>query len=261
MKDLPNPFASSYGSGRPPEHEPEPEPLRWLTFVAVALMMTTIAAVLLALILYNPTSYEPSKSIVRLEYKEGHGSSVYIGGGYYITAAHVVSEVFKDLKDGDYPSIVIKFEDNSIEQGNVLWSNPRYDIGIVHLTQDKQKNHAIEAAKVADVMPDAGSMISAVGYPLTLPMSISKGVLSSGPITYEPWRSVYMTDAQIAPGMSGGGIFDGSGDLVGIIVGYGVQPGQGPFPLRSGFNIVVPINVVCTLAVGCDVGNHYDGGL
>lgn len=60
------------------------------------------------------------------------------------------------------------------------------------------------------------------------------------------WREAYILDMTILPGMSGGGIVDETGRVVGVMVGLrAVNLGFASAP--TGFGVGVPASVACRL--------------
>lgn len=119
------------------------------------------------------------------------GSDVYLGGGWYISAAHNKLILALQLKNTTYHKIC--------------------DV-VVYKGKDKG-----EGVKLGSF--DYGDTLYTVGYPMIMPLTSSKGTYQG--YVYEPSNPCryFTTDAAIASGMSGGGVFNEKGELVGIIRG------------------------------------------
>lgn len=119
------------------------------------------------------------------------GTDVYIGNGYYLSAAH--NKLILELQVRD--TLYHEFCDI------VIWKGRNIGDGVKLGTFD------------------INDTLYTVGYPMLMPLTSSKGTYHG--YVYEPdGRCRYFaTDASISSGMSGGGVFNESGELVGIIRG------------------------------------------
>jgi serine protease Do len=159
----------------------------------------------------------------------GHGSAVHIGNGYYITAAHVLSHV----KEGN---AIVRYDDGTEISGvETMWVNTTYDIAMFHV--DGADN--VESRELQCVDPDVGDIVTTEGNPMALTFVTNYGRVGSLPQTVAPyWASVISIDAGIAPGMSGGPVFNEDGEVTAIIVG--AYPGM---PIY----MAVPGSAICGL--------------
>ena len=120
------------------------------------------------------------------------GSMVNIGNGFYLTAKH------------NYPILEAQLLD-------VVY-HPTCDIAIIKT--DNLSNHIL---KLGLVYQD--TTVHTAGYPIAAPLSSSNGVFI-GDIYEAKGECLYSaTDAPVRSGMSGGGVFNEQGELVGIIRG------------------------------------------
>ena len=203
---------------------------------AYGYVLAALAAILIILAVslgaVAPPPVHQAGSIVKIIEGKGHGSGVHIGDGFIVTAAHVV---------GDVKETQIKLDDGATRKAEVLWSNKAYDIALVRTVAD-----GLAASHLSCRVPDTGEVITARGNPTILEFVSAYGRVAGSERKFGPWQSVFVTDITTVPGMSGGGVFDADGNLVGITVGVLVAP-AGMFPSLSGFGTAVPGATVCKL--------------
>lgn len=199
---------------------------------------TILAAAFAALALSAcATQTEPAArhgtEVAKVILKDGHGSGVHIGQGYILTAAHVV---------GDSARVRLKTSLGDIQDGTVLWSNKQYDIAMVRADRPERFATAHLSCRTAH----AGEAIEARGNPVALEFVSSWGRISGDKRELGPWKEVLITDSTTVMGMSGGGVFDSNGNVVGITVGVMTVP-MGLGGSLTGFGTIVPSSVVCML--------------
>lgn len=207
------------------------------------------AALGAAIVFYAPTAGSvappapPTASYsVKLIGSNGHGSGTHIGGGYILTAAHVV--------DGA-KSMKLKTSNGRFRYARVLWTNAQYDVALLRTGEEGMATAHLSCAVLHE-----GDLIRADGNPLNIEFVSSSGKISGGlrdtgmPDGKGPAKA-YITDMTTVMGMSGGGVFDQRGDLIGITSAVAIAPLQtGPqsaVPSLTGFGFVVPSSVVCEL--------------
>lgn len=174
---------------------------------------------------------------VKILVGQGHGSGTHIGDGYIVTAAHVV---------GDKKTVVIKTNNGRRRYAKVLWSNNEYDIAFLRTGEE-----GMATAHLSCRTLHTGDTIRADGNPLNLEFVSSSGKISGDARPTEKHKNAYITDMTTVMGMSGGGVFDANGDLVGVTSAVAIAPIQtGPkawAPSLTGFGMVVPSYEVCAL--------------
>lgn len=180
----------------------------------------------------SPHTNEASHT-VKIVVPGGHGSGVHIGNGYIVTAAHVL---------GDTGSVKLKSSAGDTQSGSVLWANKTYDIALVRAERPAR----LAAAKLACRDATVGETVTAEGNPATLEFVTAYGAVAGAPREMGPWKSAFVVDGTIVMGMSGGGVFDAKGNVVGIAVGVMSVP-VGFGASLTGFGAVVPSSVVCAL--------------
>lgn len=199
--------------------------LRYLAIAAIVAMGVGGVAT------YQPP--DPAPSVVKLQLEQGHGSAVHIGGGYFVTAAHVTggnAEIDYLTFDGDTGVVM------------TLWENTDYDIALVYDPDTKATAVDIDCRD-----PVKGERISFTGNPLNMNFLTSWGETAGNPVKIDGfWENVYPVDGTIINGMSGGGAFDSGGDLIGINVGVMQRP-MGFVAAPIGFGFIVPASDICFL--------------
>ncbi|MEY9198655.1 S1-C subfamily serine protease [Sinorhizobium fredii] len=206
---------------------------RYLLAGLSALVLAATAAVYPA---YGVSKPATATSVVKVMLKGGHGSGVHIGNGYYLSAAHVT----KDAK-----SVSLKTSNGRELPAEVLWSNPQYDITLLHAASDN-----VAASRLSCGLAAVGDGIKASGNPIAVEFVSAFGQIGGMPREAGPWKSVYVTNITTVMGMSGGPVFDDSGEVIGINVGVmaaGLQHGNAVSPSLTGFGFVVPSSEVCRL--------------
>lgn len=159
----------------------------------------------------------------------GHGSAVHIGNGFVVTAAHVVNGV---------KSIALHSENGTIYQADVLWINTEYDIAFLKVHTPL----SIGSVPLNCAANFAGQKIKAFGNPSDIEFAYTLGEVVGNAREHGPWKSVVPVDMTIIPGMSGGGVVDTDGKLVGISVGVMLY-GYG----LAGIGYIVPARAICEL--------------
>ncbi|MBK6923297.1 MAG: trypsin-like peptidase domain-containing protein [Deltaproteobacteria bacterium] len=151
----------------------------------------------------------------------GHGSGfVYSTDGLVVTNHHVVEGA---------ASVKVRMSDGREFAAHVVGSDPLTDLALVQVDGAS----GLPAAVMGDSnAARVGDWVVALGSPLGLEHSASVGIVSAkGRGSLGLYRESYLdflqTDADIAPGSSGGPLFDLQGRVIGIntAVGPGSAPG------------------------------------
>ena len=143
------------------------------------------------------------QAVVRVVTTTGNGTAFHIGGGAWLTAAHVV--------DGER---VVRLTSNTFESSAAVvgLDSPR-DLAILQTS-----TVPTESLSMIDISAvDAGITVWAIGYPPNVSgvASLSKGILSR--IFVRNGFTTVQTDASVNPGNSGGPLTDGCGRVVGLV--------------------------------------------
>ena len=139
----------------------------------------------------------------------GSGSGVILtSDGYIATCAHVVDGAKK---------LTVTLNDDSTYEATLIGTDPRNDLAIIKL--DAQ---GLTPASLGDSdMLTVGEDVIAIGNPLgELRGTATGGMISAvkRSVTVEGNEmELIQTDAAISPGNSGGGLFNASGKLIGIV--------------------------------------------
>ena len=139
----------------------------------------------------------------------GSGSGVILTeDGYIATCAHVVEGA---------KSVKVTLNDDTAYDATIVGTDKRNDIAIIKIDAT-----GLTPAVVGDSeMLTVGSEVIAIGNPLgELRGTATSGIISATNRTIEvesQAMTLIQTDAAISPGNSGGGLFDATGKLIGIV--------------------------------------------
>lgn len=164
------------------------------------------------------------KASVTVRTAAGHGSGFVISNpGYVLTNHHVVGQ--------NRQVIVIMGEQE--RRATVVRSNPGRDVALLKL----EKGLSAQPLHINADAVNLGEEIYVVGTPLDerLSFSISRGIISARRMLDQ--RPYYQTDAAVNPGNSGGPVFNGAGNVIGITVA-GLFTSDGA---SKNINYVIPI--------------------
>jgi serine protease Do len=159
--------------------------------------------------------------------QQGAGSGFIISpDGYVLTNNHVIA---------DATEVVVRFNDESTAKGKVIGSDPRTDVALVKI-QDDRTFPFVQFGSSSDL--EVGDYVVAIGNPFGMNNTVTAGIVSAkgrqiGAGIYDDF---IQTDASINPGNSGGPLFNLKGQVVGIntaINAYG-----------QGIAYAVPIDLV-----------------
>jgi serine protease Do len=163
---------------------------------------------------------------------QGAGSGVIISeDGYILTNNHVI--------DGA-SSINVKLRSGESYSAQLIGKDADVDIALL-----KVDASGLTAATVGDSSTiGVGDKSVIIGNPLgTLGGSVTEGIVSAVDRTLDfdgKTMHLIQTDAAVNPGNSGGGMFNGQGELVGIVVAKSTNTTSGSTIDNIGF--VIPIN-------------------
>lgn len=200
------------------------------------------AAILLALVaLLTLYAFTPAPAfadrpmagpVVKVLPEKGHGSGVAIGGGYVVTAAHVVKDAL---------TVKLKGDDGQVTRAEVLWQNKARDIALLKADRD-----IFTASRLSCDSAEVGALIHAKGNPLNMEFVTMWGRIAGISRKVGPWKEAYVTDMTILPGMSGGAVYNSRGEIVGISIG--VANSVNGFSISmTGMTFVVPSYQICSM--------------
>lgn len=196
------------------------------TVVSVAISFVLMVGTLMGVDYVRKPNYELfQKQTVRIVFTNPDSqkavalcSGVYIGDRSVITAGHCSNKVSKNVVAYVYPfnseekiyAHVVRTELLRNERGL-----PVSDLGLLKLERDIR---GVPPAPVSCRIPELGEELYAVGMPVGLYWTVTKGSLTTwvprGNLEGGRWLQLDMT---VVGGNSGGPVFDRDGNLVGII--------------------------------------------
>lgn len=147
--------------------------------------------------------------------KQWSGSSIVIGDRYLATNNHVV--------DGARSLVISGSKDNYLKEYkvDVVAVDKNIDLAILKVNDPDFEGFGLPAYGISTNTSDVGTDVFVLGYPMTTVMGqeikLTTGIISSK-TGYQGDPANYQISAAIQPGNSGGPLFDGNGNLVGIIV-------------------------------------------
>ena len=139
----------------------------------------------------------------------GLGSG-FVVDGYVVTNEHVV---------GDADEVELQFRDEQWRTGSVLGTDVHSDLAVLEVDELPD---AVDGFSLADDEPEIGQEVLALGNPLGLDASVSRGIVSGvdrslpSPTGFSIPAAI-QTDAPVDPGNSGGPLVDLDGDVLGIV--------------------------------------------
>lgn len=177
------------------------------------------------------------KIVVKNGEREGNGSGVVLPGGYVLTAAHVMDKEGED----------VSFSINGITP-KLLWMSKDYDVALLRVDVKVGEPRHLACRDLT-----IGEEIWTSGFPLGVDVPITtRGIVSSKVAKFNEkrWNEFFFTDAVGDQGLSGGGVMDKNGKVVGIVVGSigHPYPMMGLF-VKSGHMIIVPSSTICKLVM------------
>ena len=164
--------------------------------------------------------------------QSGAGSGVIISeDGYILTCAHVVSGA---------NTITVELNDGTEYAATIVGSDSSSDIAVIKIDAT-----GLTAATLGNSDNLAvGETVVAVGNPMgTLSGTVTDGIVSAVNRAVEVEgneMNLIQTDAAISPGNSGGGLFNGKGELIGIVNASGsTTTSSGAVSQNLGFAIPI----------------------
>lgn len=174
------------------------------------------------------------EAVIMVSTPSGLGSGFIIHpDGYAITNAHVIQGETK-LKCTVYEQGELDFRKRIIEDVEIIAVNHHIDLALVKMTDpDGKPFPTVYLESTQDLA--AGQDVFAIGAPLGLERTLSRGVISTTQRDFEGLTYI-QTDTQINPGNSGGPLFNDKGEVIGV-TNMGI-------PLGEGLNFAIPVRYV-----------------
>ncbi len=163
------------------------------------------------------------------------GSGVLISNdGYIVTNNHVVEGA---------DELDITLNNKRSYKATVIGTDPSTDLAILKIDG---KNFPYLVYGNSDEVR-LGQWVLAVGYPLTLDVTVTAGIISAKARTIginrrqseNPVESFLQTDAAVNPGNSGGALINTDGQLIGINSAIASPTGS-----YAGYSYAIPVNIV-----------------
>lgn len=165
--------------------------------------------------------------------QQASGSGVIVSAdGYIITNNHVV--------DGAN-EVNVTLNNRKSYKATVVGTDPSTDLAVVKI--DAANLPYMLYGNSDDVK--LGQWVMAVGYPLTLDVTVTAGIVSAKARSIginrskSPIESFIQTDAAVNPGNSGGALINTSGELIGINSAIASPTGS-----YAGYSYAIPVNIV-----------------
>ncbi len=171
-----------------------------------------------------------SPSVVRVNALGASGESLAFGSGVVVDAATVVTNCHVARRGA---GLSVKHASGQFE-ASVATADEAHDL--CRLSVPGLSAPSVRVGSVSQLR--VGQKVFAIGSPQGLDLTLSDGMVSS--LREGPEGALVQTTAPISPGSSGGGLFDETGALVGIVT----------FQVRSGqnLNFALPADWIATLA-------------
>lgn len=157
----------------------------------------------------------PSVSIYeQVQQAEWSGSGFAIADGYVVTNYHVINGAKSINIKG------INGDADGTYKGYVVASDREHDLAILRIVDKKFKGFDAIPYCIGKSFPEVGDDVFVLGYPKTNTMGqevkLTNGIISaeSG---FKGDASMYQISAPVQPGNSGGPLFDGNGNVIGVV--------------------------------------------
>lgn len=182
----------------------------------------------------KPAYFDPRLAVVRLAPINddiSHGSGVYLGNGYVLTAKHVVVE-----GESNAPLIAEFIGDSKHYATVVAWISEKIDAALVRVIDPPN----VPAVHLACRNPVAGEPILLMGHPIDLNWIQGHGYVASSQ------TSQFGTplDVAVGAGDSGGPLYDANNCVLGIMSALLVTD-VGGVPSSSGYAFMIPSYSSC----------------
>ena len=160
---------------------------------------------------------------------EGAGSGVIIASdGYIVTNNHVVKSANK---------IMVKLKNGEVYEATIVGRSNEPDIAVLKIEATGLQPVVLGDSSKLEV----GDTAVVIGNPLGSGFTVTNGIISAMDREIDLGDSVMnllQTNAAVNPGNSGGGLFNGKGELVGIVVAKSAGSDI------EGIGFAIPINDV-----------------
>ncbi|MCA9069132.1 MAG: trypsin-like peptidase domain-containing protein [Planctomycetaceae bacterium] len=155
------------------------------------------------------------EGVVLVQTPGGLGSGFIINDrGFCVTNYHVVEQETRIAVTIYHKTESGEFTRRRIDDVKILALNPFFDLALLQIPKQKDFDfQPVYVSRNSDYKE--GDEVFAIGNPLGLERSVSKGIVSTRNRNFE--GVVYIqTTAQINPGNSGGPLFNSRGEVIGV---------------------------------------------
>lgn len=182
------------------------------------------------------------EAVIMVSTPSGLGSGFIIHpDGYAITNAHVIQGETR-IRATVFEQGETDFRRRVIDDVEILAVNNHLDLALIRLT-DKDGKPFRSVYIQADDRLEAGQNVFAIGAPLGLERTLSRGVIATTLRSFEGMTYI-QTTTQINPGNSGGPLFNDAGEVIGVT--------NMKIPFGEGLGFAIPARYVR------DFINHRD---
>ena len=153
--------------------------------------------------------------------------------GYIVTNNHVVEGA---------DEVNVTLSNKKSYKGTVVGTDPSTDLAVIKIDAGKNLPYMVYGNS-DDVK--LGQWVLAIGYPLTLDVTVTAGIISAKARSIginkskAPVESFIQTDAAVNPGNSGGPLVNTNGELIGINSAIASPTGS-----YAGYSYAIPVNIV-----------------
>jgi serine protease Do len=153
-------------------------------------------------------------AVIKVSTPSGLGSGFLIHpDGYAITNAHVIQGETK-IKATVFSQEQLDFRRDVIDDVEIVAVNNHLDLALIKLKHPEGKPFPTVYVQGAEKL-SAGEGVFAIGSPLGLEQSLSRGVVATTQRNFEGITYIQTTTA-INPGNSGGPLFNDRGEVIGV---------------------------------------------
>lgn len=173
----------------------------------------------------------PSPPTVKVETSSGWCTGVHVGDGFFLTARHCFDQL-------SFPSnweVSIQGEDTYIK-----WAWKTHDVALLKVPALTE----YPSAKVSCKMPAIGDPVKAEGVAADIGWVITFGAVAGLKTEDKNEPHMFIHTADVAPGMSGGPLWNTDGEVIAINVAL--------LNANTGFTYASPISKFCREIPGTD---------
>lgn len=173
-------------------------------------------------------------AVIKVSTPSGLGSGFILSpDGYAITNAHVIQGETK-LKCTVWERGEKELRRLLVEDVEIIAVNNHTDLALIKMKHPEGKPFTWVYMQSREDLA-AGQSVFAIGNPLGLERTLSRGVISTTQRNFEGLTFI-QTDTQINPGNSGGPLFNDRGEVIGV-TNMGI-------PMGEGLNFAIPTRYV-----------------